>query len=156
MAAPRAPAVVRAEVARLLAGAVGAEGRAREWGTARLPGTQPGAPALVVEVLPVGATRSLAGALALVLMDAVPVHATAPPPLPPVEALQERWGLTPAEAGVAGLLAKRGTGSKALARELGVSPATVRTHLQRVREKTGTHGQAALAALLLHGTAELA
>ncbi|TNC46269.1 helix-turn-helix transcriptional regulator [Rubellimicrobium rubrum] len=75
-------------------------------------------------------------------------------PVLSADALQARWGLTPAEAGVALLLARRGTGSKALARELGVSPTTVRTHLQHALEKTDTHSRAALVSLLLQGPEE--
>lgn len=64
--------------------------------------------------------------------------------------VQARYGLTPAELLVA-LEVGRGQGTKAAARALGLSPATVRWHLQRVFEKTGTHRQAELARLLPPG-----
>jgi DNA-binding CsgD family transcriptional regulator len=62
-------------------------------------------------------------------------------------ALQELYGLTAAEAA----LAVRIPGSRSLqslADELGLSLSTVRTHLQRAFEKTGTHRQAELVQLL--------
>lgn len=66
-------------------------------------------------------------------------------------ALASRYGLTPAEARVAELVARDGLAVKALARALGVSPTTARTHLQRLFEKTGTHRQAELVARLRDG-----
>ena len=47
------------------------------------------------------------------------------------------------------LLTLRGAGLRPIAEELAVSVSTVRIHLQRVFEKTGTHRQAALVRLLL-------
>ncbi len=62
--------------------------------------------------------------------------------------LQELYGLTPAEAAVA-IQMLRGQGLKAVAAELRVTLSTVRIHLQRVFEKTGTHRQAELTRLLI-------
>jgi len=62
-------------------------------------------------------------------------------------ALQELYRLTPAEAAVA----VRIPGSRGLQKisdEMGLGLSTVRTHLQRVFEKTGTHRQAELVRLL--------
>lgn len=152
----RAPARVHAEFQRLLAAAAGTLGGLRTGGSMRLPGmgasasgkAAHGTQAAALEVLPLGgAGGSRVGPKVLVLIEAP----QRPPALPSVELCHDRFGLTPAEARAALLLAERGTGSKALARELGVSPATVRTHLQRVLEKTGMHSRAALVALLLHG-----
>src|SRR5262245_48357308 len=62
--------------------------------------------------------------------------------------LRELYGLTPAEAAVA-VQMLRGQGLQAAAAELRVTLSTVRIHLQRVFEKTGTHRQAELVRLLL-------
>jgi DNA-binding CsgD family transcriptional regulator len=68
--------------------------------------------------------------------------------LPSAELIAQSFGLTPAEARVAALLA-RGSGIPAVAEVLGVSTNTVRTHAARVFEKTGTERQAELVAVLL-------
>jgi len=68
--------------------------------------------------------------------------------LPSAELIAQSFGLTPAEARVAALLA-RGSGIPAVAEALGVSINTVRTHAARVFEKTGTERQAELVAVLL-------
>jgi DNA-binding CsgD family transcriptional regulator len=67
--------------------------------------------------------------------------------LPPAD-LQEVYDLTPAEAEVA-VRVLRGHGLQYVAGELRVSLSTVRVHLQRVFEKTGTHRQAELVRLLI-------
>jgi DNA-binding CsgD family transcriptional regulator len=64
------------------------------------------------------------------------------------------YGLTPAEARVAALLARGRTVSEICAL-LGVSPNTVRTHLKRVLQKTQTRTQAQLVHVLLAGLAGL-
>ncbi|MGE4044918.1 MAG: helix-turn-helix transcriptional regulator [Acetobacteraceae bacterium] len=63
--------------------------------------------------------------------------------------LSELYGLTPAEAAVAEAIA-RGQGVPETARKLHVAPSTVRWHLQRVFDKTGTARQAELACLVQH------
>ena len=62
--------------------------------------------------------------------------------------LRQDFGLTPAEAGFAVEIAK-GDGLLAAAGRLGVSLATVRTHLAHVFDKTGTRRQAELVRLIL-------
>jgi DNA-binding CsgD family transcriptional regulator len=99
-----------------------------------------------IQVLPLRPSRvcfggSLAAALILIIdhgADAL---------LPTVE-LRDLYNLTPAEAEVA-LLVLRGHGLQLVAHELRVSLSTVRVHLQRVFEKTGTHRQAELVRLLI-------
>lgn len=72
----------------------------------------------------------------------------------PAEAdVVRRFGLTPAEARVALLLA-RGKTNAEIARELTVSPATARNHTARVREKLGVDARAKVAAVLLGSGAE--
>lgn len=72
-----------------------------------------------------------------------------------VEALlREIYGLTPAEAIVAKLLVE-GLKVAEVVDRLAVSTATVRTHVRRVLEKTGSRGQADLIRTLLAGPASL-
>lgn len=77
------------------------------------------------------------------------VHAGEHPLHPRIseEALMQAFFLTATEARVARLVA-RGCGLDVVARELGVSKNTVRTHTARVFDKTGTRRQAELARLL--------
>ena len=63
--------------------------------------------------------------------------------------LREAFGLTEAEITVAARLAVGTGGLKSIAASLGVSVSTIRTHLQRAFDKTGTHRQAELVRLLL-------
>jgi DNA-binding CsgD family transcriptional regulator len=65
----------------------------------------------------------------------------------PESRLRVLYGMTRAEARVAGLISKGG-GVKATARILGIAPSTARTHLHRVFDKTGTTRQAELAHLV--------
>jgi DNA-binding CsgD family transcriptional regulator len=69
--------------------------------------------------------------------------------------IQELYGLTPAEAAVAAR-ATRGDGLASVSEELQISEATVRSHLQRVFQKTGTRRQAQLTRLLIESCAGLA
>jgi DNA-binding CsgD family transcriptional regulator len=66
--------------------------------------------------------------------------------------LQTLYGLTPAEARVARLLAS-GRSVAAIARELRVSPNTVRTQLKATFAKTDTCQQSELAALIARSVA---
>ena len=105
-----------------------------------------GARSYVLQVAPLGsvlrpADRPPAPALLMILDPE-----SGPEPLPAT--LQLLYGLTAAEARVA-LLTLRGAGLRPIAEELAVSVSTVRIHLQRVFDKTGTHRQAALVRLLL-------
>jgi DNA-binding CsgD family transcriptional regulator/PAS domain-containing protein len=82
------------------------------------------------------------GDLALLIArdpDAVPPSA--------VQFLNRRFGLTLAEARLA-LILLNGSGATDAAEQLGVSNATVRSHLQHIFEKTGTRRQAELVRLL--------
>jgi DNA-binding CsgD family transcriptional regulator len=74
------------------------------------------------------------------------------PPAPDV--FQTLYGLTPAEARVAHLLAT-GCGLVAVADELHVTRETVRTHLKNIFAKTGTSRQSQLVRLALSGPAAL-
>ncbi len=99
-----------------------------------------------IQVLPLRSSRvcfggSPAAALILIIDHGAEAH------LPTVE-LRDLYNLTPAEAEVA-LLVLRGLGLQLVADELRVSLSTVRVHLQRVFEKTGTHRQAELVRLLI-------
>lgn len=71
-------------------------------------------------------------------------------PEPPTQVLQSLYGLTPAEAKLAALLAQ-GKNVMAAAAELGVTYNTARTHLKRIFKKTGTRRQSELVKLLLSG-----
>jgi DNA-binding CsgD family transcriptional regulator len=68
-------------------------------------------------------------------------------PLPKQTTLERVFGLTPAEARLATLLARGATTSEA-AEALGISVATVRTQLGSIFGKTHTHRQAELVILL--------
>jgi DNA-binding CsgD family transcriptional regulator len=70
------------------------------------------------------------------------------PHAPDPAGLQEWFGLTPAEARVADLLA-RGMSVDEIAGELGVSVETVRTHVRRTLSKTSTKRQGELISLIL-------
>ena len=69
---------------------------------------------------------------------------------PSALALQSRFGLTRAEAGVVRRLAE-GESMKSIARSLDVSLETARTHAKRAMQKTDTHRQAELVSLVLRG-----
>jgi DNA-binding CsgD family transcriptional regulator len=66
----------------------------------------------------------------------------------PIAWLQQRFGLTAAEAAFAGGI-MAGGGIQAAADRLQISRSTGRTHLARIFEKTGTHRQAELVRLML-------
>lgn len=69
-------------------------------------------------------------------------------PTPAPALLQELFGLTAAEAGLAVEIG-RGDGIQAAAERLSISASTARTHLARIFEKTGTSRQAELVRLLV-------
>ena len=69
-------------------------------------------------------------------------------PEPGLALVRRLYRLTEAEAQVA-LRVMHGANLKQVAEELSISHATVRTHLQHVFDKTGTHRQAELVRLLL-------
>lgn len=68
-------------------------------------------------------------------------------PEPPAALLRRLYGLTRSEADTT-LMVLHGHGVKDIADRLSVSQATVKTHLQHVFDKTGTHRQAELVRLL--------
>lgn len=69
-------------------------------------------------------------------------------PCPDTELVRRIFGMTKAESEIA-LRILNGDGLKPVAEELNLSLATVKTHLQHVFDKTGTHRQAELVRLLL-------
>jgi DNA-binding CsgD family transcriptional regulator len=66
--------------------------------------------------------------------------------------LAQLYGLTPTEAATAAAIAE-GSSPSEIARVRGCADDTVRTHLKRVLEKTGTRRQADLVRVLLTGAA---
>lgn len=68
--------------------------------------------------------------------------------LPSLERLETLYGLTPAQARVARALAA-GKGSKEVARELGISPSTVRSQTKDVYQKMRVHSQGDLMRAIL-------
>ncbi len=100
----------------------------------------------VIHVLPLQTSRTgrSSGASTAMLLVIDPGQSREPP----ASLLRRAYGLTRAEAEVA-LLVLRGEGLKPIADALCVSPATVRTHLRQVFDKTDTHRQAELVRLLM-------
>jgi DNA-binding CsgD family transcriptional regulator len=78
---------------------------------------------------------------------AVYVRRTSPANPPPLEALGKLYSLTASEIRVLDGIVKV-SGVRALADLLGLSPATVKTHLHHVFRKTGTAGQSELIKLI--------
>ncbi|WP_299133138.1 helix-turn-helix transcriptional regulator [uncultured Amaricoccus sp.] len=97
---------------------------------------------LVLHVLPLGDGGPLPGATAAIFV----APATQPRPAP-IAAIAALFDLTPAETRVLELIGA-GRGNAEIAAALGVAASTVRTHLLRLFEKTGTHRQADLVGLL--------
>ncbi len=91
-----------------------------------------------------------AGLLAADPSVAVLVVPRTAPTLPDRDTLQALHGLTPREAEVALLLATGATRER-IARELGVSPHTVRAHTEKVFLKLGVSTRSAVAATLVGG-----
>jgi DNA-binding CsgD family transcriptional regulator len=99
-----------------------------------------GDPALLMQVVPPAETPTLAPAserrlLSIFITDP---HASS---VPSAEQLRQRFGLTGAEAQVAGEIVKGG-GLMQCAAVLKISAPTARTHLKRIFEKTGAERQA--------------
>lgn len=114
-------------------------GHARTFKCPRPSGRQP----YVIHVLPSRPTlvRDAEPRALVIIVD------PARNPAPPHATLRVLYELTDAEARIA-LLALRGEGISPIATELSLSVSTVKTHLQHVFEKTGTHRQAELVRLL--------
>ena len=72
----------------------------------------------------------------------------------PAEVLQSLYGLTPAEAKLAALLAQ-GKSLTEAATELHVTQNTARTHLKHIFQKTGVNRQSELVKLILNSPASL-
>jgi DNA-binding CsgD family transcriptional regulator len=98
----------------------------------------------VIHVLPHQATSVDPGAVMALVMIIDPEQEREPPKM----LIRRLFGLTNAEVDVA-LRVMRGDGLKPIAADLGLSRATVNTHLQRIFDKTDTHRQAELVRLLL-------
>jgi len=98
---------------------------------------------LLVQVVPLGRSNGDGKSSALVLL----VNPQAPAEFPS-SVLRQTYRLTRAETDVA-LAVARCPGLQAVADELSVSLPTVRVHLQRVFEKTGTNRQADLVRLMM-------
>ncbi len=99
-----------------------------------------------VQVMPLRLNRAgfLNGAAAALVLIVDPERAAHLPP----EDLQKLYELTPAEAEVA-IRVIKAHGLQNVADELHVTLSTVRVHLQRVFEKTGTRRQAELVRMLI-------
>ncbi len=98
----------------------------------------------VIEILPADpAATSVPGRHAIVVV-ADPEHESETAPA----LLRRHYGLTAGETEIA-VMVLNGGGVKAIAERMSLSQATVKTHLQHVFDKTGTHRQADLIRLLL-------
>jgi DNA-binding CsgD family transcriptional regulator len=75
------------------------------------------------------------------------VRKTAPNASPPLELIAKRYDLLPSEVRVLNAIAKV-QGVKELAESLGISQATVKTHLNKLFRKTGTKRQSELVTLV--------
>jgi DNA-binding CsgD family transcriptional regulator len=84
----------------------------------------------------------------VIIVRAIDLRAS---PVLPTAEISKLFGLSPAEARVAGSLLS-GNDPAAIAVALGVSAETVRTHLKQAMVKTATHSQAQLMGVLLRGT----
>ena len=101
-------------------------------------------PVLVAHLIPINRSAYDIFAQGYALLVLLPVAAKTAPPADLVRSL---FDLTASEAEVARCLV-RGRSVEEIAMERGVSHNTVRTHLRKVLEKTGTSRQAELVALL--------
>jgi DNA-binding CsgD family transcriptional regulator/PAS domain-containing protein len=138
----RFPAV-DASLHRDIANALGVEDRAR-WGSSllcpRVGGTRP----YVIHVVPFRSTTPDARDARALVIVIDPTRRAEPKGI----VMQRLYGLTRAETEIA-LRVMRGDGLKPISDEMSLSTATVKTHLQHVFCKTGTHRQAELVRLLL-------
>jgi DNA-binding CsgD family transcriptional regulator/PAS domain-containing protein len=91
--------------------------------------------------------RAIRNNIAMRATTAVIVASSAGPIDLDSEALALLYDLTPAETRIVGYLVD-GLNMSEIAVRLGVAPSTVKTHVLRIYEKTGTHRQAELAALM--------
>lgn len=136
---PRTESRLAAAVARALANAHGADGPPPPVVTLPRTGRSP----LVLSAAPMPERVAVNGEPAVMVLLRDPEHSVPQPGF-----LQEAFGLTPAEAGVAIALCQ-GMSPAEIAASFGVGLSTVRTHLKTVMLKTHTSRQAELVALLL-------
>lgn len=99
----------------------------------------------MIHVLPLR-SRESRGAIALPATAALFVAPALGPISLPTESIAMLYGLTPAELRIFQLVAEGNT-STAIARQLGLNPATVKSHLLRLFQKTGRRRQADLVRL---------
>lgn len=132
-----------ATLQRHIANALGDESHARCGGSLLCPRAD-SKRAYVIHVVPfTSATPDARDSRALVIVID-PERQGEPEP----DLLRRLYGLTRAEAEVA-LRVMRGDGLKPISDEMSLSVATLKTHLQHVFTKTGTHRQAELVRLLM-------
>ncbi|MDA2891667.1 LuxR C-terminal-related transcriptional regulator [Mycolicibacterium sp. BiH015] len=124
------------ELRRAVSRAIGPRRTAQAVAVPRATSVRP----LIVHVLPLAASEGSHSLLVVVDPDLRRE--------PPKRLLRQLFSLTNSEAEVA-LQISRGRGLSAIADELTLSTATVKTHLQHVYQKTDTHKQAELTRLLL-------
>jgi DNA-binding CsgD family transcriptional regulator len=98
-------------------------------------------------VLPLTSGHRKQAGLAHAAVAAVFIRKTAPDAPPPLESIAKLYKLTASEVRVLDAVLKV-TGIKAMAEMLGISQATVRTHLHNVFRKTGTARQSELVKLV--------
>ena len=98
---------------------------------------------VILRIKPCSGTQGEAGGARFVMT----LNALGPRPGPAAPTLAKIFGLTPAEAKLACIIA-RGASPDIAARELKISRETARNQLKSVFAKTGTHRQSALVALL--------
>jgi DNA-binding CsgD family transcriptional regulator len=98
-------------------------------------------------VLPLTSGNRKQAGLAHAAVAAVFIRKTAPDAPPPIESIAKLYRLTASEVRVLDAVLKV-TGIKAMADMLGISQATVRTHLHNVFRKTGTGRQSELVKLV--------
>lgn len=112
-------------------------------GGSRLFLARPGRLPLILSVMPISASRSKGweDPAALVLIRDPEDSAVEP------DLLRQLFGLTSTESTVAAALAE-GHDTEEIARRLGIGLGTVRSHLKHILQKTGTHKQAQLVALI--------
>ena len=127
---------------RALAQAHGLTGATAPAGTSLLCPRPSGRRPYVVHIVPPAGDDNTAPGALMVILDPERV------PEPATSVLCRLFGLTRAEATVAARVL-RGDGVRAIADEMALSVSTVKTHLQHVFDKTGTHRQAELVRLLL-------
>ncbi len=130
---------------RLLGQAIGHEVARRAGGTMAVRRAS-GGPAVTLEVLPLG--EDAAGLVCRAPRAAVYLSDPSGDAAVSGRLLAQAFGLTPREADVCALLVA-GRELRSIARELGVSVTTVRTHLLHAFDKTGTRRQADLIKKLL-------